>query len=246
MQDLDRIRQEVWLQLQSVAFPDSRFHWDFTAFVPDYAGSEECTRAIQQTKRYQQSRVIMVTPDNNLASLRSKALDDGKLLVVPTYAIGRGFWQIARQDVPKGQEDFSATLDGMEKYARPFPIEHVLAEDRPTLMVTGASVLNLQGVRLSPSPSYFDLEWLILSSLGIVDQQTPIFAAVHDCQVVDCQCDPEPFSVVADWIITPTQAFPTRSPFPRPESITAARLPWHLIKSIPLLRTIYEQEFHHS
>lgn len=244
MQALDQICQEVWLQLQQVALPDSRFHWDFTAFVPDYAGSELCTRSIQGTKQYQQSKVVMVTPDNSLASLRAQALDDGKQLVVPSYAIGRGFWQISRPDVPKGQEEFSATLDGLERFAHPCPIEHLPEADRPALMVTGASVLNLQGVRLSPSPSYFELEWLIFSSLGIVDQQTPIIAIVHDCQVVDYPCDPQPFSVIADWIITPTRTFPTESPYPRPKDITTAGLPWHLIKSIPLLRAVYEKGFH--
>ena len=35
-----RLRRVVWDKLVKVAKPDSRFHFDFSSFIPDFAGSE--------------------------------------------------------------------------------------------------------------------------------------------------------------------------------------------------------------
>src|SRR4051812_50105155 len=39
-------RARVWAELRGVARPDSRFHWDFASFIPDFAGSEGCANRI--------------------------------------------------------------------------------------------------------------------------------------------------------------------------------------------------------
>ena len=245
MDGKEQIRKEVWAKLTRVAFPDSRFHWDFTAFIPDYHGSDLCTELICGMDAYRSATNILVTPDNNLVSFRASCIKDGKLLIVPSYAIGRGFWQLTREDVPEGQEEYSATLDGLERFANPYPITTVPLENRPQLLVTGASVLNSDGVRLSNGPSYFDLEWLILISLGLVDEGTPVVAAVHDCQVVDYPCDPQPYSVVADMIVVPSQVIPIPRHYERPTKIIWDQIPWYIVNDIPLLRAIY-QEAHQS
>ena len=242
MEEIERIRREVWVRLQGVAFPDSRFHWDFTAFIPDFIGSEQCARRIRQMKAYTRAKAILATPDNNLASLRAGAVQDGKLVIVPTYAIGRGFWKLGREYVPEGQEDYATSLDGLEQFGQPYLLEEVETAERPALLITGASVLNTQGVRLSLGPSYFDLEWLILFSLGLLGRDTPILAAVHDCQVVDFPCEPLPYCVTVDTIVTPTRTIETGSPYQRPEQIAWTELPWHLVKDIPLARRLYERE----
>jgi len=108
-------------------------------------------------------------------------------------------------------------------------------------MVTGASVLNSQGVRISHGPSFFDLEWLILSSLGLVDDQTPILAEVHDCQIVDLDCAPLPFGVGIDQIITPTRLIDTGRPYPRPSPSSIKTLPLQIRQEVPLLQELTDQ-----
>jgi 5-formyltetrahydrofolate cyclo-ligase len=242
MDEKEKIRREVWVSLQKVARPDSRFHWDFTAFIPDYTGSEICAQRIRAMPAYQQAGVVLATPDNNLEALRLGCLLDGKLLVVPTYAIGRGFLCIEGLDVPAGSEALAASLDGLDRFARPYLLEEVPPQQRPNLLITGASVVNQQGVRLSVGPSYFDLEWLILSSLRIVPPDVPIIAAVHDCQVVDWPCAPLPYSVVMDRIVTPTQVIETGNQLARPGEDAWSALPWHVIQEIPFVRQLWERK----
>lgn len=242
MDEKEKIRRAVWVNLQKVARPDSRFHWDFTAFIPDYTGSELCTKRIRAMPAYQQAAVVLVTPDNNLETLRAGCLEDRKLMVVPTYALGRGFLCLERGDVPAGGEKLAATLDGLDRFGRPYPLEGVTTERRPDLLITGASVLNRQGVRLSVGPSYFDLEWLILSSLGIVPLDVPIIAAVHDCQVVDWPCTPLPSTVVMDCIVTPTQLIDTGGQFTRPGEDAWFTLPWNIINDIPFVHQLWEKK----
>ena len=105
-------------------------------------------------------------------------------------------------------------------------------------MITGASVLNSQGVRISHGPSFFDLEWLILSSLQLVNDETPILAQVHDCQVVDFDCLPLPFGVGIDQIITPTRLIETGRPYPRPSSLSIKTLPLQIKEEVPLLQEL--------
>ena len=40
MSDRKQVRQQVWDKLRGVAKPDSRFHFDFNEYIPDFAGSD--------------------------------------------------------------------------------------------------------------------------------------------------------------------------------------------------------------
>ena len=242
MDEMEILRRKVWRELRAVARPDSRFHWDFTAFIPDYRGSEACTEAIANLAICRQAQTLFITPDNNLASLRARCLREGKTIIVPTYAIRRGFWLLHPGQVPQGQEDFAATLDGLERFGTAIEPQHLAPDQAPQALVTGASVLNLEGVRLSPNPSYFDLEWLILRTLGHVDSETPVIASVHDCQLVDWPCQPHPLGCIADIIVTPTRVLNTPRHFSKPASFQWDQLSWNVIEEIPILARLHSRQ----
>lgn len=238
MDEKEKLRRQVWIQLEKVARPDSRFHLDFNRFIPDFESSAQSIEQLCNTSEYQQAERILVTPDNSLASLRARCIADGKSLVVPTYSLARGLLCIERQNVPAGQEAYAATLDGLDVFGRPYLVSIDDRPPGPNLMVTGASVLNTEGVRVSHGPSFFDLEWLILSALDLVNQQTPIFAVVHDCQLVDEHFAPLPYGVGIDQIFTPTRKVDTGKPFPRPSHTSIRTLPWQIKQDVPLLREL--------
>jgi 5-formyltetrahydrofolate cyclo-ligase len=233
--DMEQIRRQVWLQLQAVARPDSRFHWDFKRFIPDFEGSQECCERIRATPLYQDASILLVTPDNSLADFRARCLLDGKTLIVPTYGLARGFLLLERAAVPAGQEAFAGTLDGLEIFGRAVAPSNLPI---PQMLITGASVLNRQGARVSPGPSFFDLEWLILTTLGLADEHTPIFSIIHDCQLVDLPVSPLPYAVSVDLVITPTTAYHTGRPYPRPDPSAIHSLPWEIIQEVPLIQEI--------
>ena len=240
MDDKENIRRQVWMQLHEVAKPDSRFHWDFNRFIPDFEGSAACMERLCNTTAYRLADRVLITPDNSLTNLRAHCIGDGKTLIVPTYSLARGFLALSRETVPLGQEAFAATLDGLDVYGYPYLISIHDSAQGPQLMVTGASVLNPQGVRISHGPSFFDLEWLILSGLKLVNDQTPILAEVHDCQVVDFDCPPLPFGVSIDQIITPTRSIDTGRLYPRPASSSIKTLPLQIRQEVPLLQELTE------
>src|SRR5689334_15482389 len=94
------IRQRVWNKLRHVAQPDSRFHWNFAEFIPDYEGSDIGAQRIRDLPAWQASELMFITPDNNLEEVRRVAMEDGKRFVMSTYGIARGFLYIGPSQIP--------------------------------------------------------------------------------------------------------------------------------------------------
>jgi 5-formyltetrahydrofolate cyclo-ligase len=199
-----RARQEVWLALREVAKPDSRFHFDFAEFIPDFEGSEEALANLLALRLYADAELIFVTPDNCLEGLRAQALRDGKTVLVPTYGIRRGFVRLARDDVPEGCEEYASWLDGMEHFGERVSLHEIKQLGPLDFLVTGGSVINHEGVRFGKGHGYFDLEWAMMYAIGAATTETPVVGFVHDCQVADLELQPSPFDTVCDLIVTPS------------------------------------------
>ena len=71
--DAKEARVQIWEELLRVAKPDSKFSWQFSEFICDYEGSEKGTALLTATDMYKNARVIFITPDNNLETLREQA-----------------------------------------------------------------------------------------------------------------------------------------------------------------------------
>lgn len=208
------IRQTIWIELRRVARPDSRFHWDFASFIPDFAGSEAATeRALglfDALKLDPARRRVFVTPDNSTEAVRHRLLLAGQPLVLTTYGIARGFLTLDPNDIPPGEERYAATLDGADRYGRPLSMAALRGGPPFGVLITGSAAVSANGVRFGKGHGYFDLEWAILSELGLTDDATRIIAVVHDCQVVDTPLPAQPHDVVVDAIVTPTRTVDVR------------------------------------
>jgi 5-formyltetrahydrofolate cyclo-ligase len=200
------IRQRVWRALREVARPDSRHHYDFSSFIADFEGSDQATACLTQLPIYISSRVIFITPDNCLEGLRIQALHDRKTILITTYGIRRGFWVLDPQRISSADYRYAATLDGMERVGQPVSLADIVSRGwHIPFMVTGTGAINLRGVRFGKGHGFFDLEWAMLFSLGVVTQKTVAAAVVHDCQVLDEELHPEEFDTVCDVVVTPTR-----------------------------------------
>jgi 5-formyltetrahydrofolate cyclo-ligase len=200
------IRRRVWDSLQKVARPDSRFHFDFSSFIADFEGSDKATSRLTQLPAYINSQILFITPDNCLEDLRLQALKDGKIVLSTTYGIRRGFWMLDPQSIAPSDYRYAAMLDGMERVGQQLRLADIVSKGwQIPLLVTGTGAINLKGVRFGKGHGYYDLEWAILYTLGVVDQISTTVAVVHDCQVLDEELHPEQFDTVCDIVATPTR-----------------------------------------
>ena len=205
MSDRKQVRQQVWDILRGVAKPDSRFHFDFNEYIPDFEGSDAALARLTALDEYKFAKVVFITPDNGLEQLRAQAVRDAKLQIVTTYGIRRGMVEIAPERVPPGQADYVATLDAMEKIGRPISLAELKKRHKFDLLVTGASAVSRTGVRFGKGHGFFDIEWAMFYQLGIANSNTPVVAVVHDCQVLKEDLVPNPYDTICDIIVTPTQ-----------------------------------------
>ena len=240
MKKLERksnLRENVWKNLIKVAKPDSRFHLDFGEFIPDFEGSEKCIEKITNLNFYRNAELIMITPDNNLEKLRERCILDLKTYIMPTYGIRRGFLKLSRKEVPHGKEDFSSTLDGAERLGKPIALKEIKGS-KFDFMVTGASIVNTEGVRHGKGHGYFDLEFAMLREIGSINEETPIIAVVHDCQVTTDKFPVSPNDTIIDIIITPTRVISVKTKHQKPLGIDWEKLPRDMLEAIPSLQEL--------
>lgn len=228
------IRQQIWEKLRPVAKPDSRFHFNFAEFIPDFDGSEKAIDRLVAQPYYQQGKYAFVTPDNGLAELRRRMLNDGKTLVVSTYGIYRGFMLLEPSTIGPGQSLYASSLDGMEHVGTPISLAALKSRGQFDFMVTGASAVSLNGVRFGKGHGFFDLEWGMFTDVGIAHENTPVSAIVHDVQVIEEDLNPSETDILVDHIATPSR-FITTVRAPRPHGIKWDLLLDHQLAATPPL-----------
>ena len=115
-EEKQNIRLKIWKELKKVALPDSRFHFNFEEYIPDFVDSSFAHKQIYNNEIYKNSQILFVTPDNCLTSFREQVIRDKKDMIVSTYGIYRGFILLKNEMVDKGNEIFASTLDGLEHF----------------------------------------------------------------------------------------------------------------------------------
>jgi 5-formyltetrahydrofolate cyclo-ligase len=200
-----RTRQAVWDKMAAVVRPDSRFGYDLTSFIPDFAGSELFFGKLSELPCYQGSGPVFVTPDNCLQEVKAGLIASGRPLL-QTVAVAIGFHYIAPGSISPADARFAGTLDGALLLAQKVDLDFISRLGRLDFVVTGACAADPRtGVRFGKGHGFFDTEWAIMSELGVVDAATPVVICVHDFQLVDTDLLPSEHDTAGDWIITPTQ-----------------------------------------
>lgn len=241
------VRERVFQELRRVARPDSRFHFDFGEFIADFEGSEDAARRLMAHPAWQRSEIVFITPDNCLEWLRWQALLQGRRVLITTYSIRRGFWLLDPAEIPADRLLYAATLDGMERHARPLTLAQIRTQvPRLDCMITGTGAINEAGVRFGKGHGFFDAEWGMLHRIGVIDSATPAIALVHDCQVLRETLHPEIFDTVADLIFTPTRTIEVRDPHKPTCGIVWDLLDPVMYDTIPPLQELRAMEAAHT
>jgi 5-formyltetrahydrofolate cyclo-ligase len=210
---------------------------NFAEVIPDFEGSDAATERVVQDPAYQNSRFAFITPDNCLADLRCRMIEAGKPFVMSTYGIYRGFLYLDPATVPDGAALYASWLDGMEHFGVPITLEEIAQKGRFDYLVTGASAVSVNGVRFGKGHGFFDLEWGMFTDLGLVDEDTPVHAVVHDVQLVEDQLQPSETDILVDTIFTPTRTHVVERRAKRPRGVK-----WPLLESKQISETPPLQE----
>ncbi|HEY6410220.1 MAG TPA: 5-formyltetrahydrofolate cyclo-ligase [Ktedonobacteraceae bacterium] len=235
----EAIRQRVWTDLRRVAQPDSRFHWDFAEFIPDYEGSEAGAERIRALATWRESDLMFITPDNNMEVMRRKAMEDGKRFIMSTYGIARGFLYIDPARLSPNYYGWAATLDGMDRFAQQVRLVDFAALGKFNLLLTGASAISTQGIRFGKGHGYFDLEWAMFSEADCLTDDPLVVCAGHDCQVVDIDLFGSEFDTRVDLIVTPTRTITIpKEHGHRPGRVVWERLEPGMVERIPPLQEL--------
>lgn len=231
-----QIREDVWSKLAAVAWPDSRYHLDFSEFIPGYDGCEDVPGALSGLSFYPGTGPVFVTPDGSTEPLRAFLLRVGRPVLTATHGGRRGFRFFGRGSVPPGSAEFAATLDGAERFGEQLATAEGLRALGPLdFLVTGASAVSENGIRFGKGHGYFDIEWAIFTTLGLVCEETPVVACVHDVQVTEGDLPAGPNDTSADWIITPTRTLQAVRRGLRPSGVDWDRLSSDAVEANPIL-----------
>ncbi|CBX99393.1 hypothetical protein IAQ61_000503 [Plenodomus lingam] len=188
----DARRKPLWARvykdLLHHAVPDSRFSYDFLSFTPDFRHSDIAMDHVAELPCYTSASTILITPDNSLEGLRYRALRDGKKVLVATYRLRRGFVLLDPARIEEGSRRLASCLDGMEKSGLGRAVTMAQLRDEGVhvdMCVTGALVVNEQGVTIWEGQALFEVQWALLQDIEVLSDSTPVAAVVHACQVVD-------------------------------------------------------------
>ncbi|KAF9735104.1 hypothetical protein PMIN06_001449 [Paraphaeosphaeria minitans] len=211
------IWQRVYKELLQHAKPDSRFHYDFLSFTPDFRGSSAAVDRLVQLPCYQAATTILATSDGSLEALRCRALHDGKKLLVGTYRLRRGFVLLSPQSIAEAELQAASWLDGMERpgIGRHLSLAQLQEEGvKVHLCVFGGLAFNTRGVVVWEGQSLFEVQWALLHDVKVVQEQVPVVAVAHGCQVLDeAELGLERIKpgkaaeVQCDYIVTPERIF---------------------------------------
>ena len=232
------IRKKVWEELIKVALPDSRFHLNFEEYIPDFKGSINAHKQIYNTENYKNSKLLFITPDNCLTTLREQAIKDKKDIIVSTYGIYRGLIFLNHKMIAKGSEKFASTLDGLEHFGKNISLKEIGKLGKFDLMLTGASAVSKNGVRFGKGHGFFDMEWGMFSDIKVVNEKTPIIAVVHNTQIVDFDLEPSDTDIIVDTIVTEKDYLSTNRKHNRPSGIYWNMLEKGMLEATPPLQEL--------
>ncbi|MEM2104713.1 MAG: 5-formyltetrahydrofolate cyclo-ligase [Candidatus Bathyarchaeia archaeon] len=188
-----RLREKIWRDMES--FGAATFPIPCRGRIPNFVGAEAAAEKLRQLEEWKKAKVVFVNPDSPQRKVREYTLKDGKILVMASPRLKKGFILIDPAKV-KGKEHAASTIKGAFKFGvnvQDFP--------KPDLIVEGSVAVDMHGHRLGKGHGYGDVEIKILKrKFG----EIPVATTVHSMQIVEkvpFEAGDEKVSI----IVTPTR-----------------------------------------
>jgi len=227
--DKDEIRKEIWKILENRGV--ARFPKPIHGRIPNFMGAEKAAERMINQKEFENAEVIKVNPDSPQMPVRRLALKLGKLLIMPTPRLKKGFMLLDPDKIPREALVKASTIRGAFKYGRICSLKELPQVD---LVVVGSVAVSKDGVRIGKGGGYSEIEYGILRELSLIDEGTPVFTSIHDFQLID-SAPKEDHDLVIDFIFTPRRTLRIRRKYPQPKGILWERLTDRQICEMPVL-----------
>lgn len=187
------LREKIWREMTEKKI--ARFPLPCWGKIPNFEGSETAAGMARLLEEWKRAKVVASNPDYAQQRVRENALKDGKLLIMASPGLRKGYIVVDPKNV-KGKEKFASTIKGafkLGKQVRKFP--------KPDLIVQGSVAVDARGHRLGKGRGYGDREVsMIRNKFGRI----PVVTTAHDVQVVDSVPSEERDEKI-DVIVTPTR-----------------------------------------
>jgi len=242
----DIIRQMVWDHLDSANLV--RFPRPCKGRIPNFHGHSRAANRLSKCKEYIDARTVKINSSRAQEKVRYLSLWDRKVLHVPCPALQDGFmWEIDGNDITDKKCKLAANKRGIKKFGTERRLRDLKGKHFDLVVVGSVAVCPKTGARVGQGSGFGDLEWGILSELGIVDEKTVVATTVHDIQVLDI-LPPYMFQhhdLPVDIICTPAQTIRIRNRRSRPSGID-----WNLLSreffDIPVIRDLQRLQRHRN
>jgi 5-formyltetrahydrofolate cyclo-ligase len=169
-----QLREKIWNEMERSGI--AAFPLPCRGRIPNFVGAEAAAEKLRKLDEWKKAKTIFVNPDSPQRKIRENALKDGKILIMASPRLKKGFILLKPSNV-KGREHFASTIKGAFKFGvetRDFP--------KPDLIVEGSVAVDVHGHRLGKGHGYGDVEIKTLKGMfGAI----PIATTVHDMQVVE-------------------------------------------------------------
>jgi 5-formyltetrahydrofolate cyclo-ligase len=239
VRDKQSIRESIWSRID--ADPGVRRPPGAAGRIPHFNGAEAAAERLAALPAWQSARVLKVNPDTPQWSVRTRAIESGKLLymAVPKLASERPFFALSQAGLRVSAAE-AATIEGSSRHGVSVRLEEMQPVD---LIVCGSVAVNAAGVRIGKGAGYADLEFALLFELGLVTEQTLIATSVHDCQLLDEELPETSHDFHVDVIATPTRVLHCPR-VARPRGLLWEQLDAAQIAAIPLLAARWRAASH--
>lgn len=231
-EEKEAIRKRIWRSLEESGV--SRFPRPIKGRIPNFLGAEKAARNLARLSEFQRARAVKVNPDAPQTLVRKTVLSEGKLLIMPTPRLRRGFLALDPSSIPGSVLPRASTIRGAFAHGRPISIEDLSTID---LVVAGSVAVSRSGARVGKGGGYSEIEYGILRESGLLAEETPIATTVHDLQVVD-NAPVEDHDFLVDIIATPSEVIRVNRGRRQPSGILWEKVTPKMLEVMPILREV--------
>ena len=194
----DEIRMRLWRLMEEreiACFPRPVFQR-----IPNFTGAEKAAQNLRKLPEYETAKVVFCNPDSPQRHVREMALTDGKILVMATPRLRKGFLLLDPRLIPRDRISEASSIRGAFKHGRFVNPSDVKVD----LFVAGSVAVSQDGGRLGKGTRYSDQEYAILKKAGSLSPENLVVTTVHDVQIVE-KIPRDEWDVPVDVIVTPTR-----------------------------------------